>query len=176
MLPESIEHRRFEEAVLPYLDAAYNLARWLTRDNHDAEDVVQEAMCRALKYFASFQGGDGRTWLLKIVRHTCFTWLEKNRPREPRTSFDEAQHGETSSALGPEAVVLQRAENQMLRDAVEALPMEYREAIVLRELEGLSYHQIAEVAGIPLGTVMSRLARGRRQLQKTLAPSHGEED
>jgi RNA polymerase sigma-70 factor (ECF subfamily) len=174
-LPEPSTRRRFEEVVLPHLDAAYNLARWLTRDGHDAEDVVQEAFCRAVKFFDGFRGGDARSWLLRVVRHTCYTWLERHRGREVTTSFDEDLHGEASDALNPEKLFWRRCDQQLLREAVEALPLPYREVIVLRELEGLSYQEIAAVAAIPLGTVMSRLARARGRLQQHLAECLGRE-
>jgi RNA polymerase sigma-70 factor (ECF subfamily) len=169
------ELRRFEEAVLPHLDAAYNLARWLTRNDHDAQDAVQEAYCRALKFFPSFRGDNGRTWLLTVVRHACYDWLARHRARELTVSFDEHVHGEGSDALNPEKLFLRRADQQMLRQAIEALPVEFREVVVLRELEGLSYQEIATVARIPLGTVMSRLARARKQLHERLAHCLGEE-
>jgi RNA polymerase sigma-70 factor (ECF subfamily) len=160
--------RRFEHAVLPHLEAAYHLARWLTRDDHDAEDVVQEAYVRALTFFDSFRGEDGRAWLLAVVRNTCYTWLGKHRSQEPPVSLDERVHAATSE-LNPEQVVLRRADAEELRAAVEALPVEFREVIVLRELEQLSYKEIAVVLGIPIGTVMSRLTRGRARLQQSLS-------
>jgi len=172
---ETDERRRFEEAVLPHLDAAYNLARWLTRNAHDAEDVVQEAYCRALKFFGGFQGSNGRTWLLQVVRNTGYTWLQKHRARELTVSFDEERQPATSDALNPEKLAIQQADREMLRQAIEELPVAYREVVVLRELEGLSYQEIAAVAEIPLGTVMSRLARARQQLQERLAHSIDEE-
>lgn len=169
------ERRRFEEVILPHLDAAYNLARWLTRDPHDAEDVVQEAYFRALKFFHSFRGQNGRTWLLQVVRHTCYTWLQTHRSREVARPFDEEFHGEASEDLNPAKLFQRRADAEQLRAAIEGLSLEFREAVVLRELEGLSYQEIATVAGIPLGTVMSRLARARHQLQERLAHCLGEE-
>lgn len=159
----------FEEAALPHLRAAYNLARWLTRDEADAEDVVQEAYLRAFKHFGSFHGGDGRPWLLAIVRNTCYTWMQHNRSPELTIPLDDELHEIESKDLNPEALLLQSAETQMLRQALEELPLEFREVIVLRELEGLSYKQIADVVEIPLGTVMSRLARARKRLQQILA-------
>jgi RNA polymerase sigma-70 factor (ECF subfamily) len=159
---------RFEQAVLPHLEAAYNLARWLTRNDHDAEDVVQEAFLRAYQFFAGFHGTDGRAWLLATVRNTCYTWLERNRAREPVAVFDEEKHGAADSAANPLSRVLQSEDRQLLRQAVEALPAEYREVIVLRELEGLSYKDIAAIVDVPLGTVMSRLARARDRLQQGL--------
>jgi RNA polymerase sigma-70 factor (ECF subfamily) len=160
--------QNFEKAALPHLSAAYNLARWLTRDETDAQDVVQEAYLRAFKHFGSFHGGDGRSWLLAIVRNTCYTWLQHNRSPELTTSLDDDLHKIESKDLNPEALLLQSADTQMVRQALEGLPAEFREAIVLRELEGLSYKQIADVAEIPVGTVMSRLARARKRLQQIL--------
>jgi RNA polymerase sigma factor (sigma-70 family) len=159
---------RFERAVLPHLEAAYNLARWLTRNDHDAEDVVQEAYVRALTFFDSFRGEDGRAWLLAVVRNTCYTWLEKHRSKEPPVSLDERIHAPTS-ALNPEGIFLRRTSGEELRAAVEALPVEFREVVVLRELEELSYKEIAVVLAIPLGTVMSRLTRARARLQQSLS-------
>ncbi len=159
---------RFEEAVLPHLHATYNLARWLTRDDADAEDVVQEAYLRAFKYFSSFHGGESRGWLLRIVRNTCHTWLRQNRETELSTAFDEDILRVESSDLSPEALLLKKADSQLLKRALEELPVGFREVIILRELEGLSYREIADVADIPLGTVMSRLARARKQLQQRL--------
>jgi RNA polymerase sigma factor (sigma-70 family) len=167
-VPDHLTLAHFEAAVLPHLAAAYNLARWLTRDDHDAQDVVQEAYVRACKFFGSFRGGDCRPWLLAIVRHTCYTWLQDNRGPEVMTSFDEEIHSLDSDAANPETLLLQRSDQQLLRQALEELPVEYREVIVLRELEGLSYKEIADVADLPLGTVMSRLARARKQLQHRL--------
>jgi RNA polymerase sigma-70 factor (ECF subfamily) len=160
---------RFEEAILPHLGAAYNLARWLTRDAHDADDVVQEATLRALQFFAGFHGTDGRAWLLAIVRNTCYTWLERKRGARVTTPFDEDVHGEAPAAFHPEAPLLRREDAQLLRQGLEELPTEFREVIVLRELEDLSYRQIADIAGIPIGTVMSRLARARERLQQWAA-------
>jgi RNA polymerase sigma-70 factor (ECF subfamily) len=165
---------RFEQVILPHLDAAYNLARWLTRDDHDAEDTVQEAYLRAYQFFGGFRGTDGRAWLLAVVRNTCYTWLEKNRPRVPETTFDEARHG-AAGAAGPEALLLQKEERERLRRALEELPAEFREVIVLRELEGLTYKEIAAIIGAPLGTVMSRLARARERLQQVLTRHPTEE-
>ena len=160
---------RFEEAVLPHLDAAHNLARWLTRNDHDAEDVVQEAYLRAYQFFPSFHGADGRAWLLAIVRNTCYTWLERNRGREPAAAFDEEIHSQAAAGPDPDAPLLLQEDRLLLGAALEELPAEFREEIVLRELEGLSYKEIAGITGAPLGTVMSRLARGRERLQESLA-------
>ena len=165
-MPEQSKLAYFEQTVLSNWDAAYNLARWLTRDDRDAEDVVQEACLRAFRFFDSFHGGDSRAWLLTIVRHTCYTWLRKNRAHE-LVAFDEELDG-VETALNPEELLLQNADQQLLRKAVEELPIEFREVIILRELEGLSYKEIASVTRIPLGTVMSRLARARKRLQHGL--------
>jgi RNA polymerase sigma factor (sigma-70 family) len=159
---------RFEQAVLPHLDAAYNLARWLTRNDHDAEDVVQEACLRAFKFFGGFHGGDGRAWLLTIVRNTCYSWMQQNRKRELAADLEEELQYVESHAPGPEAALLRNADNQLLRRALEELPVEFREVVILRELEGLSYKEIADIADLPIGTVMSRLARARKRLAARL--------
>ena len=159
----------FEKAVLPHLDAAYNLARWLTRNDSDADDVVQEAYLRALKFFGGFHGEDGRAWLLGIVRNTTYTWMQRNRSPELNMPLDDEMYEVKSDDLNPEALLLQKAAAQLLRQAVEELPLEFREVLVLRELDEMSYKQIAVVADLPLGTVMSRLARARRRLQQILA-------
>lgn len=158
----------FEQVVLPHLDAAYNLARWLTRNDQDAEDVVQEAYLRALRFFGGFHGGNVRAWLLTIVRNTCYTWLQQNRTQQPATAFDEEIHSDEGETSNPETLLLQNANSQLLRQALEELPLKFREVLVLRELEGLSYREIADVTGIPMGTVMSSLARARRRLRQRL--------
>jgi len=165
-LPEQSDVARFEQTVLPHLDAAYNLARWLTRNDTDAADVVQEAFLRALKFFGGFRGGDTRAWLLTIVRNACYTWLRRNRVNELATPFDEETHSVESD--DPETILLEGADREMLRQALEALPVEFREVVILRELEGLSYKEIAGVADVPVGTVMSRLARARKRLRLVL--------
>jgi len=154
--------------VLPHLDAAYNLARWLVRNTHDAEDIVQEAYLRAFKFFGGYQGGDARAWVLKIVRNTSYTFFEKNRPADLSEEFDEKIHTGGAEQLGAEAALLQSADSRMVREALAELPVNFREVIVLRELEGMSYKEIAEVMGKPIGTVMSGLARGRSQLRDRL--------
>lgn len=158
----------FEEVVLPHLDAAYNLARWLTRNTQDAEDVVQEAYLRAFRFFSGFHGGNARAWLLAIVRNTCYSWLEKHRSHEAATAFDEQVHTEIIESRDPEALLLRKADVQSLQQALEELPTTFREVLVLVEMEGLSYKQVAEMLGIPIGTVMSRLARARRRLREYL--------
>jgi RNA polymerase sigma factor (sigma-70 family) len=161
---------RFEQVILPHLDAAYNLSRWLTRSDNDAEDVTQEACLRALRFFGTFQGENGRAWLLAIVRNTCNTWLGRNRPHELTLAqpFDETFHSGSGDELSPDVLAMRHADRELVQQAIEELPLEYREAIVLRELEGLSYKEIAQVSDVPLGTVMSRLARARKQLEQRL--------
>jgi RNA polymerase sigma factor (sigma-70 family) len=165
-----------EQAILPHLDAAYNLARWLTATDEDAEDVLQEACLRAVKFFPGFQGGSARAWLLMIVRRTCYTWLAKNRAHTTATtSFDEELHSGTSDDRDPQMLLLREADRQLVQQALEKLPVELREMLILRELEGLSYKEAAAVAEIPVGTVMSRLSRGRQQLEQLLAARLGGE-
>jgi RNA polymerase sigma-70 factor (ECF subfamily) len=172
---DSDELRRFEQVALPHLDAAYNLARWLVRDPHAAEDVAQEAYCRAARYFAGYRGGDGRTWLLTVVRRAAYDWLAERRAW-PIPAADEESLGPADESFDPERLAVRRADREMLRRALEELPPEFREVTVLREFEGLSYQQIAVVAGVPVGTVMSRLSRARRQLRRELARCPGGED
>ena len=157
---------RFDAILLPHLDAAHNLARWLLGNHQDAEDTVQEAYLRALTYFDSFHGEDGRAWLLAIVRNTCFEWLHKKRRyiELPVENLELARDG----GLSPEALQLRKADRATVQRGLEALPAEYREVLVLREMEGMSYKQIAQITSVPIGTVMSRLARARRRLGETL--------
>jgi len=162
-LPEKNKIVNFEEAVLPHLDAAYNLARWLSRSDADAEDIVQESYLRAFKFFDGFHGGDSRAWTLKIVRNTCYSWLQKNRAREIAAEFDEELH--SVECNNPETILIGKIDGQILKQILDELPVEFREIVVLRELEGLSYKEISGIADVPLGTVMSRLARARRRLQ-----------
>ncbi|MBV9865654.1 MAG: sigma-70 family RNA polymerase sigma factor [Abitibacteriaceae bacterium] len=166
---------RFAQIVMPHLGAAYNLARWLTGHDQDAEDVVQEACLRAFKFFDSFHGTEGRPWLLGIVRNTCYTWLEQNRGHKLTASFDEATHDVPSDSDNPENMLLRTLDDRLIRQALNELPVEFREVMILREMEGLSYKEIARIAGIQLGTVMSRLARARKRLQHHLAQSMAEE-
>jgi RNA polymerase sigma-70 factor (ECF subfamily) len=164
----------FEETVLPHLDAAYNLARWLTRDQRDAEDVVQEAFLRALRHFSSFKGGDARPWLLAIVRNTFYTWRRSNRLPEEETVLEEDKHPLASETSDPELLLLRENDRQLVRDALTRLPKEFLEVIVLREFEELSYKQIAEIMQVPCGTVMSRLARARKRLVQVLLATPNE--
>jgi RNA polymerase sigma factor (sigma-70 family) len=167
---EPSELARFEETVLPHLDDAYTLARHLVRDEHDAQDVVQEAYLRALKYFRTFRGGDGRPWLLAIVRNRAHTWRSTRRLEAVTTEFDEKLHSGEGSGEDAEAGLRRGEAKETVRQALEKLAPEFREVIVLRELQGLSYKEIAEVTGSPVGTVMSRLARARQRLLETLGP------
>lgn len=176
-MPESGERERFERVVLPHLDAAFNFARWLLRSRADAEDVAQEALVRAWRFFEGFHGGDARAWLLQIVRNTSYTWLEKNRMGDMTTEFDENVHADRSIAAGssgaaqvtPESAAIASAERERLTRALESLPPRSREVLVLRELEGYSYKEIAAIVSMPIGTVMSTLARAREKLQTLLS-------
>jgi len=156
---------RFEHQLLPHLDAAYNLARWLTRNDHDAEDVVQEAMLRAYRFFDGLRG-EPRPWLLTIVRRTCFTWLEANRPADV-VVFEE-DLSQPDEAANPESLAARSLDRRMLNEAIAALPVQFREVLILRELEDLAYKDIARIVDIPIGTVMSRLARARRLLSDSM--------
>jgi RNA polymerase sigma-70 factor (ECF subfamily) len=167
-VPEKADLARFEQAVVPHLGAAYNLARWLTGNDHDAEDVVQESYLRALKFFGGFRGGNSRPWLLTIVRNTSYTWLRRNRMGEGTTELDEEMHGIDYEMSNPETVLLAAARSDLVHRALEELPVPLREIVILREMEGMSYKEIAEVAALPIGTVMSRLARARARLEKLL--------
>jgi RNA polymerase sigma-70 factor (ECF subfamily) len=157
---------RFEQVALPHLGAAYNLARWLVRNPQDAEDLVQSAVLRAYEAIGGFRGGDARAWLLAIVRNACYTWLRRGSPEA--AVFDEDIHTQGGEALNPERLALQKADVARLHAALEKLPVEFREVLVLRELEGFSYKEIGGIAGIPIGTVMSRLARARERLLREL--------
>ena len=174
-MPELISAVRFEEVTLPHLHAAYNLARWLVRNDQDAEDVVQEAYLRAFKFFDGYRGGESRTWLLTIVRNSCYSWLQRNRAHELTDSIDERHEDTAIDFANPELRLLQDADAQMVRAALAELPLEFREVMVMRELEELSYKEIAAVADLPIGTVMSRLARGRKRLYSVLAIRMGVE-
>lgn len=164
---DSQDRARFDQLVLPHVDAAYNLARWLLRGRSDAEDVSQEALLRAFRFFRGFHGGDPRAWLLQIVRNTCYTWLEKNRPVELMTEFNEELYPQSGAT--PESLAIAGDNRERLTRALEALPPRFREVLVLRELEGCSYKEIAVITSVPIGTVMSALARARQRLQRALA-------
>ena len=166
---------RFEEIALPHLGAAYNLARWLVHNEHDAEDLVQEAYLRALKFFSGYYGGNSRAWLLTIVRNTCYTWLQSNRALREAEPIEDNLDEIGLDFADPEVLLLQRVDSQMVRNALQELPVEFREVMVLREMEELSYKEIANVVDIPIGTVMSRLKRGRRRLHALLANRMGKE-
>lgn len=169
------DRQRFETLCMPHLHAAYNLARWLTRNETDAEDVVQEAYLRAFRFFQGFHGSNGRVWLMAIVRNTAYSWLQHNRPAEVVHAFDEtathlspSDNGARTEEQNPEQRFAQNVCRELVNQAIETLPLDYREVIILRELEELSYKDIADIVGIPIGTVMSRLARARKILQQRL--------
>ena len=165
----------FEQIVVPHLNAAYNLARWIMNNDQDAEDMVQEAYLRAYKYYAGFQGANSRSWLLKIVRNTCYTWLRQNRSGDQTVELEDELYESENEAFDPEALSQHQANDQMVRQAMQELPAEFREIIILRELEEMSYKEIASIIGIPIGTVMSRLARAHQRLKQRLATSFDEE-
>jgi RNA polymerase sigma factor (sigma-70 family) len=160
--------QRFEQIVLPYLDDAYTLARYLVRDEHDAEDVVQEAVLRALRYFGGYRDGDARAWLLAIVRNCCMTWHRRKRSRRETIPFAEPSVALVVDPAQTDARAIAQSDRERVSQAVAALPMEFREVIVLREVEELSYKEISAVTGVPIGTVMSRLARARKRLALAL--------
>jgi RNA polymerase sigma-70 factor (ECF subfamily) len=161
--------KSFEQTVLPHLDAAYNLARWLANNDHDAQDVAQEACLRAFKFFANFRGDNARAWLLTIVRNTFYTWLRRNRPSEMLLASEDDALTIEDVSVNAEVLNRQLSDAEAVRRAIAELPVEFREIVILREMEGFSYKEIAELADVPIGTVMSRLARARKQLQKSLA-------
>ncbi len=159
---------QFNALVLPHLNAAYNLARWLTRSDHDAQDVVQAAFLRALKFFDGFQGGNAKAWLLTIVRNTFYSSLRDNQHDQENVDFDETMHSTNDHSSFPESVVENRDLNRIINQTLEKLPTSFREIVILKDIEELSYKEIADVVGIPVGTVMSRLARGRKMLSAHL--------
>jgi RNA polymerase sigma-70 factor (ECF subfamily) len=160
-MPVCRERDRLDEVLLSHLDSAHNLARWLVRSGEDAEDVVQEAYLRAFRYAGGFRGGDARAWLLTIVRNTAYRWLRKTRANEPVAQFDEQIHTSEVETSNPEQLLLQDADGRLVEKALGQLPCRFREILVLRELEGLSYKEIADVMAMPMGTVMSTLSRAR---------------
>ena len=166
--PVENETTRFETIIMPHLDAAYNLARWLTGNDNDARDMAQEASLRAFKFFSGFRGGDARAWLLTIVRNTVYTWLQRRRTTE-QVFEDESELDRVEDvSVNPARLLERSATVELVRAALAQLAPEFREAVVLREMEGFSYKEIADITGVPIGTVMSRLARGRRELQRIL--------
>jgi RNA polymerase sigma-70 factor (ECF subfamily) len=173
-LADSEARERFEALVLPHLDAAHNLARWLVRGDADAQDLAQEAMLRAFRFFGGFRGGDARAWLLKIVRNACYTWLASARKMRVDEEFDEELHVVPDAT--PESLAIAAGDRERLTRALEELPPRSREVLVLRELEGCSYKEIAAITGVPIGTVMSSLSRARSRLQQALGVRGGRED
>jgi RNA polymerase sigma-70 factor, ECF subfamily len=177
-MPGDSNRARFEREILPHLDAAYNMARWLLRGSDDAQDVAQEAVLRAFKYFEGFHGENAKAWLLRIVRNSCYTWI-KGRPMTESMSADEEgelapEHERALVEAGhgmpaPDARLIEAADRRLVRDALDALPIAHREILILREIEELSYKEIAAVTDIPIGTVMSRLARARELLSQSLS-------
>jgi RNA polymerase sigma factor (sigma-70 family) len=159
----------FEETMLPHMDAAHNLARWLLRNEQDAQDVVQEAYLRAFKSFSGFHGSNGRAWLLTIVRNTSYTFLKKNRAVDLTTPFDDEIHASGHELVNPATILEQSEDVELVRQVMDELPVEFREILTLRHLEGLSYNEIANVGQLAPGTVMSRLARARARLKQGLA-------
>src|SRR2546421_5806227 len=171
---ERAELASFEETMLPHLDAAHNLARWLLRNEEDAKDVVQEAFLRAFKSFSGFHGSNGRAWLLTIVRNTSYTLLKKNRA-VVFTTFDEEIHVAADEFASPATILEHGEDAELIIEAMDALPAEFREILARRHQEGLSYKEIAEIAQIPPGTFMSRLARARGKLKEYLAARIGKD-
>jgi RNA polymerase sigma-70 factor, ECF subfamily len=165
----------FEAMMLPHLDAAHNLAKWLLRNEQDAQDVVQEAFLRAFKSFGGFHGSNGRAWLLTIVRNTSYTLLKKNRAVDLTAPFDEEIHVSGHESVSPATILEHSEDAELIREAMAELPAEFREILVLRHQEGLSYKEIADISQIPPGTVMSRLARARAKLKEYLAVRIGKE-
>ena len=161
--------RRFEEQISPHLKSAYNLAKWLTRSHEDAEDIVQEAFLRAFSAFENFRGEDAKPWLLTIVRNTSMTWLKRNRNAGSTVGFEDALADPIERSPDPEEGLLISCDREQVRQALEQLPLDFREAVILREMEGLSYKEISATIGVPLGTVMSRLSRGRDWLRRILS-------
>jgi RNA polymerase sigma-70 factor, ECF subfamily len=159
----------FEQTILPHLNAAYNLARWLMRNDHDAEDVTQEAYLRAFRFFDSFKGGDGKAWLLAVVRNTGRTWRRRTMGGETKVLFDERIHSAGDEIKDPERRLVEESKLGTLRECIELLPAEYREVVVMREMEEMSYKEISEAAAVPIGTVMSRVSRARKRLQDCAA-------
>jgi RNA polymerase sigma-70 factor (ECF subfamily) len=165
----STDIQRFERIVLPHLDDAYTLARYLLRDQHDAQDAVQDAVLRALRYFETYREGDARAWLLAIVRNCCLTRHRKAQVERANIAFvEDVDVVHEGAGRATDARAVEQSERAALQRALDGLPAEFREVIVLREVQGLSYREISDVVGVPIGTVMSRLARARRRLASAL--------
>ncbi|HEX3355598.1 MAG TPA: sigma-70 family RNA polymerase sigma factor [Tepidisphaeraceae bacterium] len=172
---ESTKAALFERIVTPHVEAAWNLTRWLVRDPHDAEDIIQEAYLRAFRSIDDYRGGDAKSWFLTVVRNLCHTFHRKTRAKQMTIALDEQIDVVQENAVMPLEKIEQASDTQQLKLAMERLPAEYREALILREFEGLSYKQIADVSGVPMGTVMSRLARGREKLVALMATTVADE-
>ena len=172
--PASNNPEDFEQIMLPHLDSAYNLARWLTGNDQDARDVVQESYLRAFRFFYGYRGGDGKAWLLEIVRNTCRTWLRREKRGLTAVPFDEAAHVATAHQPSQEERLDRLEKTGVIRRCIELLPIEFREVLIMRELEEMSYKQIADLAELTLGTVMSRLSRARKRLEDCAARNHKE--
>ena len=160
--PERLES--FEQTILPHVDAAYNLARWLLRNEYDAQDATQEAFLRAYRFFDDYRGGEPKSWLLAIVRNTCMNWRRRERREASNIVFDDAAHGGAANPPNAEEQLVRKDRVNGLRDCIESLPVDHREVLLLREFEEMSYQQIAKISSLPIGTVMSRLARARQRL------------
>ncbi len=171
--PHRVEERTglalFEELALPHLDALHNFARWLMRNDDEAQEVVQETFLRALRYFDSYKGTNAKAWLFAILRNTCFTWCSRKRQAGETESFNEGTHSSHSAMCDQEQQMIDAGRMVTLRHCIEMLPLEYREVLIMRELEEMSYRQISEAMAIPVGTVMSRLSRARRRLEECAA-------
>jgi len=175
-IDEASRLKLFEEIILPHLNAAYNLARWLTRNEDDAQDVVQEAYLRAFRFFDGYKGGDGKSWLLAVVRNTCFTWLRHEQREMTNEPFDETAHSSNRQASSQEEKLVDASEMTVLRNCIEMLPLDFREVLVMRELEEMSYRQISAITCLPIGTVMSRLSRARKRLGECACGSKVRDD
>jgi RNA polymerase sigma-70 factor (ECF subfamily) len=173
-LEEQEKQTHFERTIMPHTDAAYNLARWLSGNEHDAQDVLQEAYIRAFRFLDGLRGSDARAWLLRIVRNVFYDWLQKNRPKQAAAAFDEKLLESEPDPSTPATILALKNDAQLVRKAIEDLPVEFREVMVMRELESLSYKEIAVIADVPVGTVMSRLARAREQLRVALHSRGGD--
>jgi len=168
LVEEQDKLARFEQSIMPHMNAAYNLARWLSSNDSDAQDVVQESYLRAFKFFGGFRGGDSRAWLLRIVRNSFYDWLKHNRREETGKPFEEELEHAADPSASPDALLLAKADRELLHKTISELPLEFREILILRELEGFSYKEISEIGCVPIGTVMSRLARAREHLRTQL--------